>query len=103
MKRSILFLALAFLLQACSYSQNSKPKTMESSNKNNPVYSNTDSSAINLSNDEWKKILPDDVYHIARMKGTERPWTSQFEGFKEKGTYYCAACGNPLFISDTKF
>jgi peptide-methionine (R)-S-oxide reductase len=37
------------------------------------------------------------------MKGTERPWTSKFESFKEVGTYYCAACGNPLFRSDTKF
>ena len=103
MKRSVFFLVLAFLLQSCSYSQNSKPNKMESSNKNNPVYSNTDSSQVNLSDDEWKKILPEDVYYIARMKGTERPWTSKFEGSKEKGTYYCAACGNPLFISDTKF
>jgi peptide-methionine (R)-S-oxide reductase len=104
MKRPLIFLLLAFLLQSCSYSQNSKPKQMESSsNKNNPVYSNTDSSQLNLSNDEWKKILPEDVYYIARMKGTESPWTSKYEGLKDKGTYYCAACGNPLFISDTKF
>lgn len=103
MKRSVFFLVLAFLLQSCSYSQNSKSNQMESSNKNNPVYSNTDSSHVNLSNDEWKKILPEDVYYIARMKGTESPWTSKYEGFKEKGTYYCAACGNPLFVSDTKF
>lgn len=103
MKRSVFFLVLAFLLQSCSYSQNSKSNKMESSNKSNPVYSNTDSSQVNLSNDEWKKILPEDVYHIARMKGTESPWTSKYEGFKEKGTYYCAACGNPLFVSDTKF
>jgi peptide-methionine (R)-S-oxide reductase len=103
MKRFVFFLVLAFLLQSCSYSQNSKSSKMESSNKNNPVYSNTDSSHVNLSNDEWKKILPEDVYYIARMKGTESPWTSKYEGFKEKGTYYCAACGNPLFVSDTKF
>ena len=52
---------------------------------------------------ETAKILPKDVYYIARMKGTERPWTSRFEKFKEIGTYYCAACGNALFKSDTKF
>ncbi len=69
----------------------------------NPVYSKTDSSRVNLSEDEWKKILPKDVYHIARMKGTEKPWSSKFEDFNEIGTYYCAACGNPLFQSDTKF
>jgi peptide-methionine (R)-S-oxide reductase len=90
-------------MQACSYSQNSKPQKMEPNDKNNPVYSNSDSSKVELPDTEWKKILPEDVYFIARMKGTERPWTSKYEGFKEKGTYYCAACGNALFISDTKF
>ena len=69
----------------------------------NPVYSKNDTAKVELSEEEWKKILPQDVYHIARMKGTERPWTSKYEAFKEKGTYYCAACGNALFQSDTKF
>ena len=76
---------------------------MKETNKNNPVYSNNDSSAVNLSEDEWKKILPEDVYYISRKKGTERPFTSPFETLKDKGTYYCAACGNALFVSDTKF
>ncbi|MCX8020833.1 MAG: peptide-methionine (R)-S-oxide reductase MsrB [Chitinophagaceae bacterium] len=76
---------------------------MDTSKKNNPVYSHTDTSKVNLSNDEWKKILPPEVYYIARMKGTERPWSSKLEHFYETGTYYCAACGHPLFKSDTKF
>lgn len=101
-KLALLFLAAGFL-QQCSYSQNSKDKSMDTTKKNNPVYSNNDTSSVNLSEDEWKKILPADVYHIAREKGTERPWSSKFENFKEKGTYYCAACGNALFRSDTKF
>ena len=71
--------------------------------KKNPVYSRTDSSKVNISEEEWRKILPADVYAIARQKGTERPWTSKFEESKEVGTYYCAACGNALFKSDTKF
>lgn len=69
----------------------------------NPVYSRTDTTPVKLSNEEWQKILSAEVYYIARQKGTERPWTSKFENFKEVGTYYCAACGNPLFKSDTKF
>ncbi|HVT84020.1 MAG TPA: peptide-methionine (R)-S-oxide reductase MsrB [Chitinophagaceae bacterium] len=72
-------------------------------NVSNPVYSKTDTKPVVLSEEEWKKILPKDVYYIARMKGTERPWSSKFEDFYETGTYYCAACGNPLFKSDTKF
>lgn len=109
--KSIIRLTLLTLLcgglQQCSYSQNNhspaKTATMDSTKKNNPVYSNTDTAKVAMTEEEWKKILPADVYQIARMKGTERPWTSKFESFKEVGTYYCAACGNPLFKSDTKF
>jgi len=105
--RLSLVLGLCGLLQQCSYSQSSpspvNKTTMDSTRKNNPVYSTTDTSRVNLSEEEWKKVLPAEVYQIARQKGTERPWTSKFESFKEVGTYYCAACGNPLFRSDTKF
>jgi peptide-methionine (R)-S-oxide reductase len=109
--RLIFFFTIAASMQQCSYSQsnsvNSKTENMDSSGKKpenvNPVYSTTDKSKVNLSDAEWQKILPAEVYYIARQKGTERPGTSKFEYFKEKGTYYCAACGNPLFMSDTKF
>jgi peptide-methionine (R)-S-oxide reductase len=89
---------LAFLFQQCySQSNNSKNLTMEK----NQVPS--DSSVVNRTNEEWQKILPADVFYVARQKGTERPYTSKFEHSKEIGTYYCAVCGNPLFRSDTKF
>jgi peptide-methionine (R)-S-oxide reductase len=116
MKMISRYLVLALLaagLQQCSYSQsNSKTKktTMDSTEKKsglssagNPVYSTTDTAKVVMPEDEWKKILPQEVYSVARMKGTERPWTSKFENFHEKGTYYCAVCGNALFKSDTKF
>jgi peptide-methionine (R)-S-oxide reductase len=100
-------LILAALLQQCSYSQSDTPKKItmntDKKDKNNPVYSRTDSSKVNMSEEEWRKVLPSDIYNISRNKGTERPWTSKFENFKEIGTYYCAACGNALFKSDTKF
>ena len=54
---------------------------MDSLKKNNPVYSKTDTSKVTLNEEEWKKILPKNVYGIARMKGTERPWSSKFEKF----------------------
>jgi len=84
-------------------SANKKITSMDNMKKKNPVFSKTDSSPVNMSNEEWRKILPADVYRIAREKGTERPWTSPYETSKEIGTYYCAVCGNPLFRSDTKF
>lgn len=52
---------------------------------------------------EYKAVLPADVFTVARLKGTERPWTSKFENLKDTGTYYCAVCGNGLFKSDAKF
>lgn len=76
---------------------------MDTTKNSNPVYSRTDKKEVNLTEEQWKKLLPEDVYHIARQKGTERPWTSKYEFSKEVGTYYCAACGNALFKSDTKF
>jgi len=76
---------------------------MDTTHKKNEVYSRESKEKVNLSDSEWKKILPSDVYYIAREKGTERPWTSKYEESKEIGTYYCAVCGNPLFKSDTKF
>jgi peptide-methionine (R)-S-oxide reductase len=76
---------------------------MSDTEKKNPAYSKTDTTKVTLSDEEWKKILPGDMYQVARQKGTERPWSSKFEKYAEIGTYYCALCGNALFKSDTKF
>jgi len=56
-----------------------------------------------MTDDEWKKMLPGELYHIAREKGTERPFTGKYNKYDEVGLYYCAVCGNPLFRSDAKF
>jgi peptide-methionine (R)-S-oxide reductase len=52
---------------------------------------------------EWKKTLNKDQYHILRQKGTERPFTGRYLYNKKKGLYLCAACGQELFDSQTKF
>jgi peptide-methionine (R)-S-oxide reductase len=70
---------------------------------NNPYYSRTDMSKLNVSDAEWKKVLPEDVYYISRDKGTERAFTGKYWDYEGLGNYYCAACGNHLFISDSKF
>ncbi len=70
---------------------------------NNPYYSHTDNTPLNVSDATWKKILPPGVYEIAREKGTEQAYTGEYWDNHKKGTYYCAVCGHPLFISDTKF
>jgi methionine-R-sulfoxide reductase len=53
--------------------------------------------------EEWKKILSPEQYHVLREKGTDAPFTGKLTLNKEKGSYSCAACGNELFTSDMKF
>jgi peptide-methionine (R)-S-oxide reductase len=52
---------------------------------------------------EWKRELTPEQYRILREKGTERPFTGEYTDTKDKGEYLCAACGQELFKSDTKF
>lgn len=89
----------------CSQSQKPiKTSSMEENKaKNNPYYSRTDTTKLNVSNEEWKKILPPDLYAIAREAATERPFTGKYNEFDEIGEYYCAVCGNHLFRSTSKF
>jgi peptide-methionine (R)-S-oxide reductase len=58
---------------------------------------------IKRSDDEWRKILSPEEYHVLREKGTERAFTGKLLDNKDQGIYECAACGNPLFPSDTKY
>ena len=53
--------------------------------------------------DKWKEKLTENQYRVLREKGTERPFTGEFLNHKKDGTYTCAACGNALFDSSTKF
>lgn len=69
----------------------------------NPYYSRTDLKKLTVSEAEWKKVLSEDLYAVARKKDTERSFTGKYWNFTGKGTYYCAACGNRLFRSDAKF
>jgi peptide-methionine (R)-S-oxide reductase len=104
--RFIMILLTPAAFSQCRYSQAESAKkttTMDSSRKMNPAYSKTDTKPVNLSEEEWKKILPPEVYNIARKKGTERPGSSPYESSKDIGTFYCAVCGNALFKSDAKF
>ncbi|MGB3907173.1 MAG: peptide-methionine (R)-S-oxide reductase MsrB [Methanomethylovorans sp.] len=52
---------------------------------------------------EWKRILTPQQYHVLREKGTEPAFTGKYYLNKKKGVYRCAACGQELFDSNTKF
>ena len=52
---------------------------------------------------EWRKILTPEEYQVLRKGGTEPPFVNEYHKHKKKGVYACAACGNAMFSSDTKF
>jgi peptide-methionine (R)-S-oxide reductase len=58
---------------------------------------------VEKSEQEWQEQLTPQQYEILRRQGTEPPFTGDYVYTKESGTYNCAACGSPLFSSDTKF
>jgi peptide-methionine (R)-S-oxide reductase len=54
-------------------------------------------------NEEWKKTLSPEQYHILREKGTERAFTGKYDKHHEHGVYRCAACGLDLYRSEDKY
>lgn len=109
MKKLVFLILMTLFLQQCAQkkvdlTKQPQQKTMEdNTHTNNPYYSRTDRTKLNVSNEEWKKILPAEVYAIAREANTEYPFTGKYNDFDELGEYYCAVCGNHLFRSSSKF
>jgi peptide-methionine (R)-S-oxide reductase len=83
---------LSITVTACSQNP-----PQQSSEKMDPVFS------IKKTDEEWKKDLTPEQFQVLRLKGTERPFTGKFEDHWDSGMYVCAACGNELFSSDSKF
>lgn len=91
------------LLTMVSCASTSRTASMKNGPIENPYYSRTDTTKLDVPDSAWKKILPSDVYAVAREQDTERAFTGEYWNFDGLGTYYCAVCGNHLFRSDSKF
>jgi peptide-methionine (R)-S-oxide reductase len=59
--------------------------------------------AVVKTNEEWKKSLAPEQYHILREKGTERAFTGKYDKNHEHGVYRCAGCGLDLYRSEEKY
>ncbi|MEZ5492144.1 MAG: peptide-methionine (R)-S-oxide reductase MsrB [Gammaproteobacteria bacterium] len=55
------------------------------------------------SEQQWQQELDPEQYRVCRGKGTEPAFTGKYWNAKDAGMYCCAACGEPLFASDTKY
>ncbi len=96
MKKNKLFIlmVLALSLTGCDQS------TSQSEALNSPA---PEIDKIEKTDAEWKAELPEMTYYVMRQAGTERAFTGELLENKKEGTYTCAACGLPLFTSETKF
>jgi peptide-methionine (R)-S-oxide reductase len=72
-------------------------------NQGRKAMADVDTFAVNKTDEEWKQVLTSEQFCVLRQHGTERAGTSPLDKQYAKGTYYCAACSQPLFTSDTKF
>ena len=58
---------------------------------------------VQKSEQEWRAELTPEQYKVLREKGTEAPFTGEYDHVFEPGTYHCAGCGAELFVSGTKY
>lgn len=87
-----LVLILCLLIPGQTFCQK-KAKTMETNN----------SEKVIKSNDEWRKQLTPLQFHVTREKGTEHPFTGEYDNFFKEGHYVCVCCGATLFDSKHKY
>ena len=52
---------------------------------------------------DWREELDPHQFHVLREKGTERAFSGKYWDLKDEGSYLCAACGETLFLSETKY
>jgi peptide-methionine (R)-S-oxide reductase len=58
---------------------------------------------VEKSDEQWRRELTPEQFHVLRDKGTEAPFSGEYDEFFEPGTYRCAGCGAELFASGAKY
>jgi peptide-methionine (R)-S-oxide reductase len=77
-------------------SRQTRPPSRQTSPSSSPRWTR-------LTDEEWRDRLTPDQFYVLREQGTERPHSSPLNEIKEAGTFVCAGCGSPLFVTSTKY
>lgn len=88
---------LIMLLCSCSFKSESQGMAAAGASEAHEHF------VVQKTDSEWKRLLPEEAYHVMRQEGTERAFSGRYDKNKADGIYYCAACGNRLFDSKHKF
>jgi peptide-methionine (R)-S-oxide reductase len=100
---SLLVVPLVAIAAGAGDKPASAPKPAEASGTRKSAQAPSAPEKLVKTEEEWRKQLTPEQFHILREKGTERAFTGRYWNNHEAGIYRCAACGQPLFSSDTKF
>ncbi len=103
-KKMIILILGAGVILLAFFLITKKPANEEmASQQNSTVMSGAFDNTMTKTDEEWKKILTPEQYHILREAGTEIPFTGELNNEKRKGTYYSVGCDKPLFRSEQKY
>ena len=93
----ICLLAASLAVAGCNAAPTNSPAARNNSTNSTMKF------PLQRTEEEWRKILTPEQYHVLREAGTEQAFTGKYWNTKEPGVYRCAACGAVLFTSKDKF
>ena len=96
----LLIISCVLLSSKCQSNKIQQQKKLTTTFKNENAM---ETNEVIKTEEEWKRILTDQEYYVLREAGTDRAFTGKYTDHKEDGNYYCKACGNLLFTSETKY
>lgn len=108
MKYIIPILLASSVAFSCSESENTNQHKMAAASMDNQHLSSQEADTmenyeVQKTEEEWREILSSSEYRILRNRGTELPYINEYYDNKKEGVYYCGACGQPIFTSETKY